>query len=237
MPLLLHLFALFFFFNDTATTEIYTLSLHDALPIALCYDQWDRAAFLDHFFTEPDPLSAWVCGHLDERGDFIEALWDFKPTSSGVVLERLGRVRTDPDPSIELRTGLSHPLLLRKAYAFTNHPSLTVLYRIQNQGSDRLIIRFGVELNFFLPGLAFGQSLITLGDRHVSLDNLVCATEAERFTVSTREPSPRLRIELDHPAALYSHLVATVSQSEDEYERTVQGAAAMPTWDLHLDPG
>src|SRR5207249_11844266 len=26
---------LFFFFNDTATTEIYTLSLHDALPIFL----------------------------------------------------------------------------------------------------------------------------------------------------------------------------------------------------------
>src|SRR2546422_11685578 len=25
----------FFFFNDTATTEIYTLSLHDALPISL----------------------------------------------------------------------------------------------------------------------------------------------------------------------------------------------------------
>src|SRR2546430_9146993 len=27
-------FFLFFFFNDTATTEIYTLSLHDALPIS-----------------------------------------------------------------------------------------------------------------------------------------------------------------------------------------------------------
>src|SRR5438445_3274624 len=26
---------IFFFFNDTATTEIYTLSLHDALPITL----------------------------------------------------------------------------------------------------------------------------------------------------------------------------------------------------------
>src|SRR2546421_8010793 len=26
----------FFFFNDTATTEIYTLSLHDALPISIC---------------------------------------------------------------------------------------------------------------------------------------------------------------------------------------------------------
>src|SRR5260370_42695601 len=28
--------SLFFFFNDTATTEIYTLSLHDALPISGC---------------------------------------------------------------------------------------------------------------------------------------------------------------------------------------------------------
>src|SRR5476651_1335845 len=27
-------FGFFFFFNDTATTEIYTLSLHDALPIS-----------------------------------------------------------------------------------------------------------------------------------------------------------------------------------------------------------
>src|SRR5471030_776584 len=31
-------FGFFFFFNDTATTEIYTLSLHDALPI------WRRSA-------------------------------------------------------------------------------------------------------------------------------------------------------------------------------------------------
>src|SRR5688572_32810188 len=31
---------IFFFFNDTATTEIYTLSLHDALPISI----WRTAA-------------------------------------------------------------------------------------------------------------------------------------------------------------------------------------------------
>src|SRR2546422_10820893 len=30
----LHPISFFFFFNDTATTEIYTLSLHDALPIS-----------------------------------------------------------------------------------------------------------------------------------------------------------------------------------------------------------
>src|SRR5688572_32897697 len=34
----LHFF--FFFFNDTATTEIYTLSLHDALPICKRIYEW-----------------------------------------------------------------------------------------------------------------------------------------------------------------------------------------------------
>src|SRR2546428_4611652 len=38
MMLLFDLF--FFFFNDTATTEIYTLSLHDALPICRCSPTW-----------------------------------------------------------------------------------------------------------------------------------------------------------------------------------------------------
>src|SRR2546422_6898097 len=33
--LLSHYCLFFFFFNDTATTEIYTLSLHDALPISI----------------------------------------------------------------------------------------------------------------------------------------------------------------------------------------------------------
>src|ERR1041384_8880346 len=33
-PVTVVFISLFFFFNDTATTEIYTLSLHDALPIS-----------------------------------------------------------------------------------------------------------------------------------------------------------------------------------------------------------
>src|SRR5258708_22872827 len=36
----IHSTLFFFFFNDTATTEIYTLSLHDALPISLGSRRW-----------------------------------------------------------------------------------------------------------------------------------------------------------------------------------------------------
>src|SRR2546429_2661703 len=42
------MFSIFFFFNDTATTEIYTLSLHDALPI--------YAAIRDDFIFAVDAL-------------------------------------------------------------------------------------------------------------------------------------------------------------------------------------
>src|SRR5437870_7406731 len=37
----------FFFFHDTATSEIYTLSLHDALPILLRVAHADAAAVMD----------------------------------------------------------------------------------------------------------------------------------------------------------------------------------------------
>src|SRR5438874_12631867 len=48
-------FFFFFFFNDTATTEIYTLSLHDALPILNLF----RVAHCD---GRRSRLEAWA-GH------------------------------------------------------------------------------------------------------------------------------------------------------------------------------
>src|SRR2546427_3648552 len=46
----LSLLSFFFFFNDTATTEIYTLSLHDALPI--CIEK------VEAWLAKPDLLEA-----------------------------------------------------------------------------------------------------------------------------------------------------------------------------------
>src|ERR1017187_10646432 len=54
--LLLTFCVLFFFFNDTATTEIYTLSLHDALPI---YGHEKRMAIL--------PADCWKRKNTKDR--------------------------------------------------------------------------------------------------------------------------------------------------------------------------
>src|SRR2546430_8059714 len=58
----------FFFFNDTATTEIYTLSLHDALPISSHYKPHKRPVHLQRLPTWSHPPKKrqstrpdWVC--------------------------------------------------------------------------------------------------------------------------------------------------------------------------------
>src|SRR5256885_16672526 len=50
------LLSYFFFFNDTATTEIYTLSLHDALPIWLSAEE-QKAAKTTAFDLQLDPAN------------------------------------------------------------------------------------------------------------------------------------------------------------------------------------
>src|SRR2546430_13568433 len=52
-----------FFFNDTATTEIYTLSLHDALPISI----YQKTAAYGHFGRDDHDFT-W------ERTDKAESL-------------------------------------------------------------------------------------------------------------------------------------------------------------------
>src|SRR5256885_5429167 len=52
----IHLFSIFFFFNDTATTEIYTLSLHDALPISLMPTAYLRIVSAKYFEMMKIPI-------------------------------------------------------------------------------------------------------------------------------------------------------------------------------------
>src|SRR5258708_39141213 len=56
--------SLYFFFNDTATTEIYTLSLHDALPI---------------YYRAIDELRRRMAGESIEPVHFLRHFWQKKP--------------------------------------------------------------------------------------------------------------------------------------------------------------
>src|SRR5258708_36203319 len=70
----------YFFFNDTATTEIYTLSLHDALPIYLeinispvSFKGMVFRKLIDQDLEELDPFQIGnrVEGGLFEKGEIL----------------------------------------------------------------------------------------------------------------------------------------------------------------------
>src|ERR1035437_11025471 len=81
-----------FFFNDTATTEIYTLSLHDALPICprCCFGQdWfqaarlpsDRAYRSEEHTSELQSRQYLVCRLLLEKKNQTDAKLRHRSTS------------------------------------------------------------------------------------------------------------------------------------------------------------
>src|SRR5256885_12884707 len=80
---------LFFFFNDTATTEIYTLSLHDALPIL-------------QLVSTARAVPTWVMASLDA------------PPSSVTQLERSGVRSEEHTSELQSPCNLVCRLLLEK---------------------------------------------------------------------------------------------------------------------------
>src|SRR2546422_7887377 len=77
-----HYLSFFFFFNDTATTEIYTLSLHDALPI------------LQENLTRRPIDSGVRIGHVHLKvADLERALAFYRDVLGFEVTQRMGRDR------------------------------------------------------------------------------------------------------------------------------------------------
>src|SRR5882762_5577912 len=76
MPALFCIVNFFFFFNDTATTEIYTLSLHDALPIYIWRADSDNCILGPEIYM-PDNLIKEVLdrwSQLDSLSTFSQFL-------------------------------------------------------------------------------------------------------------------------------------------------------------------
>src|SRR5258708_28368199 len=92
-------FFIFFFFNDTATTEIYTLSLHDALPISTGvsgYFQRTNNALAPTSIT--DDLLDRKSTRLNSSHQIISyAVFCLKKKKSGLLHSRWSRLR-NPRP-------------------------------------------------------------------------------------------------------------------------------------------
>src|SRR3712207_7884733 len=102
---------MYFFFNDTATTEIYTLSLHDALPILLLFQVVFAAPFaltiLDLAGGEGRP-SAKRLALLPARNPLIIA------STAGIAIAASGWRSEEHTSELQSRQYLVCRLLLEK---------------------------------------------------------------------------------------------------------------------------
>src|SRR3712207_99880 len=86
---------LFFFFNDTATTEIYTLSLHDALPICFPRTVAQAEAFDDMLARHGLKLDGVIEFQVDE-GALVKRI----ETRAAEAQARGEPVRKDDNPEV-----------------------------------------------------------------------------------------------------------------------------------------
>ena len=82
----------FFFFNDTATTEIYTLSLHDALPISYGFNLCE--IYLNTLYIESDYKKVMqdfiiLRKLFEDMSDYEYERYIITPVSENIVLLEL----------------------------------------------------------------------------------------------------------------------------------------------------
>ena len=87
-----------FFFNDTATTEIYTLSLHDALPIS-------KNILIDNKSVKLEALKA----DIDELGNEQIIIWAHFVAELELIKKELSK-----DYDVRLYYGKTHQLIRKK---------------------------------------------------------------------------------------------------------------------------
>src|SRR5437868_11680819 len=103
-PLLL--FSPFFFFNDPATTEIYTLSLHDALPIYWCSAPCPEGTMTKKSLRACSAITAQCTARSEEHTSELQSRFDLV---CRLLLEKKKKKKKQHTPSSTTHT---HPTQL-----------------------------------------------------------------------------------------------------------------------------
>src|SRR3989442_10779021 len=108
-------FSHFFFFNDTATTEIYTLSLHDALPICWSVSGLPVWLSVGLFMLAVDVAGRLGCGRIPRSEEHTSELQSRPHLVCRLLLEKKKSPATTASSAEEqawwVRTGRSTALL------------------------------------------------------------------------------------------------------------------------------
>jgi len=192
----------------------------EALQRYMVYDTYRRVSLIDRFLPPATHMQAFANASFTELGDFVEQPYRYETrignSTARIALFRLG--------NITIR-GTAIPLAVTKTIIVTkDSPQLTLLYQLENKGTRGVQARFGTELNLS-PVFARSEELEGAREEITSVALIPSKTDV------------RLQITTSSPATVWQFPVYTVSQSEKEFERGLQGWCVLPLWPLELEPG
>lgn len=210
-------------------------SIHDrvvfkqeGLDKEVVYDSYMRKSLVDHFFDLDVSLADVARNEYREQGDFAQGQYDAKLRRSADKMQLL----MSRDGHVD-----GHQVRITKGVTLeAGSTELEIAYLLEGLPTDQPL-HFGVELNFAgLPAGADdryfhtgdGNSIGQLGEK---LDQI----DVQSLHLTDQWLGIDCGLTIDQPTSIWTHPIATVSQSEGGFELVHQSVVLLPHWILQAD--
>ncbi|WP_456402419.1 alpha-amylase/4-alpha-glucanotransferase domain-containing protein [Hydrogenimonas sp.] len=179
----------------------------ESIREALVYDWYVKNSFIDHIGDHTLDLESFRRCSFREFSDFANQPFEMALHDSGVTFVRDGGIYD----------GGRFPTRLQKAYRFADDG---VDFRFDLSSESSHIYEYGIEFNLHF---AHPEELLLRGEPFAPST----LHELRSFTLEDPYTGRAVTFETDHFFTLLAVPLETVSQSEEGFERTVQGVSLM----------
>ncbi len=214
--------------GDVASIHDRVVFKQEGLDKEVVYDNYLRNSLIDHFFDLDISLGDLVANDYREQGDFVTGSYEAKIRRSS---ERMQLMMTR-DGHVD-----GTPIRITKGVTLESGGSeLEVAYLLEGLPTDRPL-HFGIEWNF--AGLPAGADdrYFHSGDRNSmgQLGERLDLIDVHSLHLVDEWLGIDCGLSIDRPASIWTHPIATVSQSEGGFELVHQSVMVLPHWILQAD--
>lgn len=192
----------------------------------ICYDEYRRASFRDHFFSEETNIehvrkeSGW------DLGDFAIASYlpkiSMKGNSILLSLQKEGHISQNNSLfSIRVKKDIK---------INEERNDIEIRYSIENLGEKEVRVKFGIEFCFSLRGF------LSDGMNENDLTDIIERRFKDILSIVDESRSFQIIFNVSRETGVWCFPIKTISKSERGFENIYQGCVFMPFWELELKP-
>ena len=194
----------------------------------LRFDSSPRGLFLDRFFNGTGGVGDYQRSQLSEIGNFSRGEYTWQLIDGGVAMEREERILFgDKRGNLHVRKEL--------VLAADGDMDLGVTVEFEDIPSE---LCYGIEMSLFPLFIYRGYGTMKVGDRELKPGSGPGAFEnVQSIDFGDERTNSVLRVEWSSGSTLWLYPVYTISQSEQDFDKTLQGMTIFPHWRLSGEDG